>query len=386
MGVRIAAVVLFGAMLFVLQPMMTALADTVSSNTASADSTSVVRQSDSAALTAASAGDTFTRAIDVGGTEYSCVYKVLTVDGTAGAVQVGDGDSRAISQAASGALSIPTTVEQGGVTYAVTAQGKNCFAFCTGLTDTGLAANSTVMSLGNACFFNTAIGSRVTSIGASPFGWCDLESVCYYGDFAAPSDKSLAASSGISVYYLSGNETWAGKTVSNVASDAATLKPLSAISVQYGTVASAPSNHWSKVVGSASYGRWAEGESAALSATDTARFDYWMTSDASGSFAVATSATTTYTVGSSKGAGQTVLMAYGSYAHTVNFADYDGVVLSTQIVDDGGVGYGTVRSGTHRLFVHRMGYRFFECHVGSHRDRDPLRAADGRVLGYAVFG
>lgn len=61
--------------------------------------------------------------------------------------------STLLSNAYSGSITIPQTVENNGTTYTVTALGESAFESCTGVTHLNLP--STVRSLGSYCFYNT---------------------------------------------------------------------------------------------------------------------------------------------------------------------------------------------------------------------------------------
>ena len=61
--------------------------------------------------------------------------------------------STLLSNAYSGSITIPQTVENNGTTYNVTALGESAFESCTGVTHLNLP--STVRSLGSYCFYNT---------------------------------------------------------------------------------------------------------------------------------------------------------------------------------------------------------------------------------------
>lgn len=175
----------------------------------------------------------FTASILADGKEIPCTFKVLTESGSSGTaeISVAANNDRAIDVSTTGALTIPNTVENNGITYRVTAVGDGAFWTCAGITttglaentsvtsvgyraysdctalkDTGLSRNSTVKTLGNLCFVadtslvstglgsNTAIteippsafsyclsltdtglsaNTAITKIGATAFAWCD---------------------------------------------------------------------------------------------------------------------------------------------------------------------------------------------------------------------
>ena len=132
----------------------------------------------------AAVGDTFTERITIGGNEYNCPYKVLTDNGdNTGTVQIGDGENTCVDSGeigTDGAITLPTTVTNNGITYTVTKIGDYAFYGLPRITDTGLGTNSTVTSLGDHCFdyctllTNTGLGtnSTVTSLGESCFYKC----------------------------------------------------------------------------------------------------------------------------------------------------------------------------------------------------------------------
>ena len=148
-----------------------------------------------AAMTGASAwaatGDTFTAntAEDV-----AVTYKVLTEDGTTGTVQVGNGTTAAVATSST-VFTIPASVTNGDITYAVTAIGDYAFNGCTGMTSFVIPAG--VSSVGNFAFngctslaelaiedsnetltmgYNTA-GSSSSSSGKGLFKDCPLTTV-----------------------------------------------------------------------------------------------------------------------------------------------------------------------------------------------------------------
>lgn len=98
----------------------------------------------------AAVGGTFT----AGGIKYN----VLTEIDTAGSVEV-------ISNGYSGAVVIPATVDNGGVTYAVTKIGNTAFQGCTLLTSVTIP--DTVNEIGNSAFVQTGLTSFHIPVGVT---------------------------------------------------------------------------------------------------------------------------------------------------------------------------------------------------------------------------
>ena len=139
----------------------------------------------------AAVGDTFTANTTEG---VAVTYKVLTEDGTTGTVQVGNGSSAAVATSTT-SFTIPASVTNGDITYAVTAVGEKAFNGCTGMTSFVIPAG--VSSVGNFAFngctslaelaiedsnetltmgYNTA-GSSSSSSGKGLFKDCPLTTV-----------------------------------------------------------------------------------------------------------------------------------------------------------------------------------------------------------------
>ena len=80
------------------------------------------------------------------------------------------------SSAYSGAVTIPSTIESGGVTYTVSSIGKLAFYDCYGLTSITIPSSVTI--IGNNAFEGCSgltsvnIPSSVTSIGNGTFSYC----------------------------------------------------------------------------------------------------------------------------------------------------------------------------------------------------------------------
>jgi uncharacterized repeat protein (TIGR02543 family) len=253
--------------------------------------------------------------------------------------------------------------------------GAICFANCDGLVDTGLATNSTVTSLGRGCFMNCtalvdgALGSVVEDIDVLPanenatFSRCaKLQSVCYYGAFLRSSLGALTLSTldttvPVVVYRLSEATGWTGKSAADLGSDVTSIKSLSRLSIVGGSTSSTPTqNHWTTLAGTASNGRWVEGDKVQLSATVPAgsSFVKWVSTDPTGSFDDATSATATYTVGQSDGAETATLTAETAASSYVVHFDANG---GSGSMADESMTYGVAANLTTSSFT-RSGYAF----------------------------
>lgn len=120
----------------------------------------------------ATVGDTFVANTAEG---ISVSYKV-TAEGETNTVQVGDGSNRAIDIMTSGAITIPDTVTNNGITYTVTSIGDSAFFQCEKISSVAFPANLT--SIGNSSFATcTQITSvtfpvSLTSIGNNAFAYC----------------------------------------------------------------------------------------------------------------------------------------------------------------------------------------------------------------------
>lgn len=102
----------------------------------------------------AAVGDTFTANTTEG---VVVTYKVLTEDGTTGTVQVGNGSetsgAQAIDYNTEGAITIPASVTNNGVTYTVTQIDYNAFYNCSYITS--ITIPSTVTTIKNGAFLNS---------------------------------------------------------------------------------------------------------------------------------------------------------------------------------------------------------------------------------------
>ncbi len=88
---------------------------------------------------------------------------------SASTVQVGDGSEACMSTSTAGAVTIPSQVTVGGVTYSVTSIGDYAFYGCTALSSATIPASVTL--IGNYAFGDcTALSSVVTSDGGASIG------------------------------------------------------------------------------------------------------------------------------------------------------------------------------------------------------------------------
>ncbi|MCH3943858.1 MAG: leucine-rich repeat protein [Atopobiaceae bacterium] len=250
--------------------------------------------------------------------------------------------------------------------------GGLCFNMDTSLVDTGLATNSAVTTVGKCCFHgcaslaDVAIGSGVDSLDVllsvlqpDTLGDCSsLESVCFFGPYVAPAAGTFTSGQRTpAVYRLSEKSGWTGKTASDVSNDAASLKSLSRLSIVGGSTSSTPTqNHWTTLAGTASNGRWVEGDKVQLSATVPAgsSFVKWVSTDPTGSFDDATSATAIYTVGQSDGAETATLTAETAASSYVVHFDANG---GSGSMADESMTYGVAANLTTSSFT-RSGYAF----------------------------
>lgn len=224
------------------------------------------------------------------------------------------------------------------------------FNGCTSLTSTGLETNSTVTTLSALCFVGTsteyaAIGAGVTTVGYKPFITEEsarvIPEVCYYGAFAAP---EIMGPTTRGIYRLSEASGWTGKTAFDFPTQPSFLKSLSRLSIVGGTTASAPTqNHWTALAGTATYGRWTEGDTAQLAANIPAGYHFtgWTTTDGTGKFDNASKVDAVYTVGQCDGVetatvtAQTAANAYTTH-FDANAADTTGTMADqSRIYDDG---------------------------------------------------
>ena len=115
-------------------------------------------------------GGTFTSTTTDG---HELTYKILTESGGTGTVQVGTGifqypskpNAMPDGETGSGSLTIPQTVQSGGVTYTVTAIGQYAFYSCTGFTD-GLTIPESVTTIGTSAFSRCTFTGKLTIPGA----------------------------------------------------------------------------------------------------------------------------------------------------------------------------------------------------------------------------
>ncbi|MGI5846231.1 MAG: leucine-rich repeat domain-containing protein [Alphaproteobacteria bacterium] len=161
----------------------------------------VMSASDDTRSSDAAMGDTFTSDTVEGVT---VTYKILTESGTEGSVQVGDGSNSAIAGSTSGELSIPSTVEYGGVTYTVTSIGDHAFYNCHALTSVTIP--DSVTEIGDHAFYNChaltslTVPDSVTEIGDHAFSYCTAltsltvpDSVTSIGDYAFSCCQALTS-------------------------------------------------------------------------------------------------------------------------------------------------------------------------------------------------
>jgi uncharacterized repeat protein (TIGR02543 family) len=403
----------------------TAAAKTASSASATASSAaseSPASASQPTTLTAqsltaqASVDDVFTGKITVGGSQFDCRYKVLSLpEGTnPGTVQVGNGGNAAIDPFASGTLAIPEKVQYGGESYAVIKLGDWCFMDCNNLTSTGLAGNTSVTSLGDACYVNctsltdtglagnstvtaagrncfrdctslvdAALGSGLTSAPVNPFLGCTaLRTVFFAG--ASSSAKGIELPHGVDCYHLASDATWTGVTAAQVSSNCTSLKALSQLAVSGGTYSGSPSNPWKSAIAGETL--WAEGETVSVTASQpkTGYKVGWTSSDKGGSFVDAAAQSTTYTFGPSADSGTTALTAATPISYKVSFGANGG----TGTMADEDMAYDAEAALTPNSLT-RAGYHFAGWNTAkdgkgtSYADKasvSNLTATDGKVV------
>ena len=101
-------------------------------------------------------------------------YKVLTEDGTTGTVQVGNGSEtsgdQAIDYTTEGAITIPASVTNNGVTYTVTQIGYSAFKECAKLTSVTIP--SSITSIKKDAFFKCKNGLSVYISNLA--AWCNI--------------------------------------------------------------------------------------------------------------------------------------------------------------------------------------------------------------------
>jgi uncharacterized repeat protein (TIGR02543 family) len=246
-----------------------------------------------------------------------------------------------------------------GTNSAVTSLGDNCFTDCTSLETTGLGTNSKVATLGAYCFegctslVNAALGSGLKSAPDDPFIGCTALATVY---FAGPSSsaRGIALPHDVDCYHLASDATWAGVKATDVSGNCKSLRALSQLSVTGGTPSGSPTNPWSSEVKDEIL--WAEGEAVDVTASTTGyAFSRWASSDAGGSFAAATAASTTYTFGPSAGSGTTTLAGATPVSYTVRF-DKNSADATGAMADEG-MTYDAEKALTANAFL-RAGYTF----------------------------
>ena len=128
----------------------------------------------------AAVGDTFTANTTEG---VVVTYKVLTDDGTTGTVQVGNGSEtsgdQAIDYTTEGAITIPASVTNNGVTYTVTQIGYSAFKECAKLTSVTIP--SSITSIKKEAFKSCKNGLSVYISNLA--AWCNIT---FVGDTSNP--------------------------------------------------------------------------------------------------------------------------------------------------------------------------------------------------------
>jgi len=204
--------------------------------------------------------------------------------------------------------------------------GDYAFHGCTSLAATGLETNSSVTSIGSGVFADctklahAAIDSSAKSISAGCFsGDSVLKDVCFYGN-GVPTDGSWleGAPSPVSVYYLSENSAWSGKSVPDVARASDSLLPLSNLKIVGGSVLTPSSNYWASLPGTAAAGRYARGDKVNVAVSDNDHFMKWAPDDSTGSFDDPLGLATFYVVGSSAGRPSSTVSALNG--HKVSYS------------------------------------------------------------------
>lgn len=110
-------------------------------------------------------------------------YKVLTEDGTTGTVQVGNGSetsgAQAIDYNTEGAITIPASVTNNGVTYTVTQIGYSAFKECAKLTSVTIP--SSITSIKKEAFYacKNGLSVYISNLAA----WCNIT---FVGDTSNP--------------------------------------------------------------------------------------------------------------------------------------------------------------------------------------------------------
>ena len=110
----------------------------------------------------AAVGGTFTANTTEG---VAITYKVLTESGSTGTVQVGN-DAVAISKTTMGAVTIPSEVTNGGITYSVTIIGECAFKDCSSITN--IIVPSSVVRIEDVAIVGCSALERVTMLSQVP--------------------------------------------------------------------------------------------------------------------------------------------------------------------------------------------------------------------------